>query len=182
MLCFMDGAGWRPPTWTKEQEGQEIGFRKKERKAMTDKSGREGWEDGTPPPHREFEERSVVLAVAHPLASASSYLSSQSRADSRSERPSCYPPRARSPSPTLSSFSLLPLHPLTRKTNIRIIALLVEVFSKQPLLLREKVAEGASPNKKNSTNYGFITRVTNSNMKQAYVCSFVFVSGQQLLT
>ena len=38
---------------------------------------REGWEDGTPPPHRDFKERSVVLAVAHPWASASSYLSSQ---------------------------------------------------------------------------------------------------------
>ena len=46
---------------------------------------REGWEDGTPPPHRDFKERSVVLAVAHPnpWASASSYLSSQSLADSR---------------------------------------------------------------------------------------------------
>ena len=29
---------------------------------------REGWEDGTPPPHRDVKERSVVvLAVAHPL-------------------------------------------------------------------------------------------------------------------
>ena len=27
---------------------------------------REGWEDGTPPPHRDFKERSVVLAVDHP--------------------------------------------------------------------------------------------------------------------
>ena len=35
---------------------------------------REGWEDGTPPPHRDFEERSVVIAVNHPWASASSYL------------------------------------------------------------------------------------------------------------
>ena len=33
---------------------------------------REGWEDGTPPPHRDFKERSVVLAVAHPRVSASS--------------------------------------------------------------------------------------------------------------
>ena len=35
--------------------------------------------------HRDFKERSVVLAVAHPnpWASASSYLSSQSLADSR---------------------------------------------------------------------------------------------------
>ena len=44
---------------------------------------REGWEDGTPPPHRDFKERSVVLAAAHPWASASSYLSSQSLSDSR---------------------------------------------------------------------------------------------------
>ena len=48
----------------------------KERK-KTEKP-REGWEDGTPPPHRDFKERSVVLAVAHPRESASSYLSSQS--------------------------------------------------------------------------------------------------------
>ena len=33
--------------------------------------------------HRDFKERSVVLAVAHPWASASFYLSSQSLADSR---------------------------------------------------------------------------------------------------
>ena len=41
---------------------------------------REGWEDGTPPPHRDFKERSVVLAVAHPnpWSSASFYLPSQS--------------------------------------------------------------------------------------------------------
>merc|ERR1712070_467279 len=44
---------------------------------------REGWEDGTPPPHRDFKERSVVLAVAHPRESASSYLSSQPMAASR---------------------------------------------------------------------------------------------------
>ena len=63
-----------------------ILYRKKERK-KTD-NPREGWEDGTPPPHRDFKERSVVLAVAHPWASASSYLSSQSFSDSR--RPSIW--------------------------------------------------------------------------------------------
>ena len=45
---------------------------------------REGGEDGTLPPHRDFKERSVVLAVAHPRASTSSYLSLQSLANSRS--------------------------------------------------------------------------------------------------
>jgi len=59
---------------------------KKERK-KTDTS-REGWEDGTPPPHRDFKERSVVLVDGAsrrpPLGvSASSYLSSQSLAESR---------------------------------------------------------------------------------------------------
>ena len=55
----------------------------KERK-KTD-NPREGWEDGTPPPHRDFKDRSVVLAVAHPIpwSSASFYLPSQSLADSR---------------------------------------------------------------------------------------------------
>ena len=33
-----------------------------------------GWQDGTPP-YTDFKERSVVLAVAHPWASASSYVS-----------------------------------------------------------------------------------------------------------
>ena len=38
----------------------------KERKESKQKP-RDG-EDGTPPPHRDFKERSVVLAVAHPRA------------------------------------------------------------------------------------------------------------------
>ena len=48
------------------------------------------WEDGTPDAATtqvtlgEFKERSVVLAVAHPRASTSSYLSSQFLANSRS--------------------------------------------------------------------------------------------------
>ena len=48
---------------------------------------REGWELGgrhAATPHRDFKERSVVLAVAHPWASTSSYLSSQFLTNSRS--------------------------------------------------------------------------------------------------
>ena len=46
---------------------------KKERKPD---NPREGGEDGgTTPPHRDFKERSVVLAVDHPRASTFSYLS-----------------------------------------------------------------------------------------------------------
>ena len=39
--------------------------RKKERKQKTQAPG-QGWEDGTPPPHGDFKERSVLLAVTHP--------------------------------------------------------------------------------------------------------------------
>ena len=43
----------------------------------------EGWEDGTPLPHRDFKERGVIrcdaLAVTHPWASASSYLRSKGK-------------------------------------------------------------------------------------------------------
>ena len=35
------------------------GKRKKENSRKTD-NPREGWEDGTPPPHRDFKERGVV--------------------------------------------------------------------------------------------------------------------------
>ena len=78
---------------------------KKERK----KTGtpREGWEDGTPPPHRDFKERSAVLAVAHPWASASSFAVSRQF----SQRPSCH--LAFFP---LSSFSLLLSLPLTHRS------------------------------------------------------------------
>ena len=36
-----------------------TGLAQKERKKETDNS-REGWEDGTPPPHRDFKERGVM--------------------------------------------------------------------------------------------------------------------------
>ena len=32
----------------------------KERKKTARKGPREGWEDGTPPPHRDFKERGVI--------------------------------------------------------------------------------------------------------------------------
>ena len=44
-------------------DGCQPGIRRKK-----EQRPREGWEDGTPPPHRDFK-RSVLLAVAHPWAS-----------------------------------------------------------------------------------------------------------------
>ena len=38
--------------------GREVGLKKKERKKTY--NPREGWENGTPPPHRDFKERSVM--------------------------------------------------------------------------------------------------------------------------
>ena len=55
----------------RQKEHKNLSPKKKRKK--TD-NRREGWEDGTPPPHRDFKERSVVLAVAHPRASTTSYL------------------------------------------------------------------------------------------------------------
>ena len=46
----------------------------------------QGWE-GMSPPQRDSKERGVVLAVAHPWASASPYLSSQFLANQFSQRP-----------------------------------------------------------------------------------------------
>ena len=66
-------------------------FSQKERK-KTD-NPREGWEDGTSPSHRDFKERSAVLAVAHPCASTFSYLCSQVRASPAKERKKTETPR-----------------------------------------------------------------------------------------
>ena len=84
-----------------------IFFNPKKERKKTD-NPREGWEDGTPPPHRDFKERSVVLAVAHrPLVYH--FLSLFAVSHQFSQRPSCH----------LSFFSLsssfypLLFHPLT---------------------------------------------------------------------
>ena len=43
----------RSTTWA-------LGRVKKERKKTESEKPREGWEDGTPPPHRDFKERCVM--------------------------------------------------------------------------------------------------------------------------
>ena len=43
-----------------EAEQNSYGRLKERKKAV---NPREGWEDGTPPPHRDFKERSVVLLL-----------------------------------------------------------------------------------------------------------------------
>jgi len=55
-----DGGGEGFSYLHEQDFGRTIRERKKRKK--TD-NPREGWEDGTPPPHRDFKERSVVLAV-----------------------------------------------------------------------------------------------------------------------
>merc|ERR1712153_182469 len=84
------------------------------------KNPREGWEDGTPPPHRDFKERSVVLAVAHPWASASSYLFPYLSLFAVSRRfllrPSCR--LSVVPLSSFSPLSLMSLLPLSRRSPL----------------------------------------------------------------
>ncbi len=50
----------------KEPKGRpspECPLRRTLEKGKKTDNPREGWEDGTPPPHRDFKERSVALAI-----------------------------------------------------------------------------------------------------------------------
>ena len=84
-----------PVPSVKKKENRQPKGGPKERK-KTD-NPREGWEDGTPPPHRDFKDRSVVLAVAHPKTLGRLPLSISLRGE-----PVCVPVRA-SPRPCRAS-------------------------------------------------------------------------------
>ena len=102
----------------------------KERK-KTD-NPREGWENGTPPPHRDFKERSVVLAPSrrpHPWASAPLLsLFAQSLADSSSRS---FPLQA------ISSKNAMPNATCRQHENAEILfrACCHRNFGSQPLLV-----------------------------------------------
>ena len=51
--------GWEDGTLPAPHTGRD--FKRKERKKKENPREGWGWEDGTPPPHRDFKERSVVL-------------------------------------------------------------------------------------------------------------------------
>ena len=86
-----------------------LGVQKERKK--TDNQ-REGWEDGTPPPHRDFKEGTVHGASRHLPLGACLFLSLFAVCRRFSLQPSCHPAVF-----LLSSFSLPSLLPLSRRNH-----------------------------------------------------------------